>query len=64
MLQKNQRKKAFHTALIITPPLELIEPIQKIRKSNDKAYERWMPHINLVFPFFDPLNFEEAFLLL
>jgi hypothetical protein len=47
-------QKAFHSALIITPPLELIQPIQDIRKLHDKAYDRSMLHVNLAFPFFYP----------
>jgi 2'-5' RNA ligase len=33
--------------------------IQSIRKLNDKAYQRWMPHINLEFPFIDDVYFDE-----
>jgi poly(A) polymerase len=59
---------------VIIPPDEIWEPIQQIRKQNDKAYERWysmnfknivhlivrMPHINLLFPFIIPENFQFA----
>ena len=51
------QKKVFHTALIMAPPPDVIESIQKIRQEHDKAYERWMPHINLAFPFFDVNEF-------
>jgi hypothetical protein len=60
MDQSSPSKKVFHTALIIAPPASLIEPIQKIRKEHDKAYDRWMPHVNLAFPFFDPVDFGVA----
>ena len=51
-------KKVFHTALIISPPAELSDQIQAIRKVNDSAFARWMPHINLSFPFLPPDEFE------
>lgn len=55
------KKKVFHTALVITPPLNCIEKIQEIRKVHDKAYERWMPHVNMAFPFFDPVDFDSVY---
>lgn len=35
------------SAVILMPPKELWAPIQAIRSVHDKAYERWMPHINM-----------------
>ena len=46
-------KLVYHTALCIIPPGNSCEQIQKIRKKHDAAFERWMPHINLAFPFVD-----------
>eukprot|EP00754_Rhynchopus_humris_P051265 Rhum_TRINITY_DN9443_c0_g1::Rhum_TRINITY_DN9443_c0_g1_i1::g.33345::m.33345 len=43
--------KDHANALIIMPPLELWAPIQALRKAHDPAVKRWMPHINLVWPF-------------
>ena len=43
--------KDHANALIIMPPLELWGPIQALRKAHDPAVKRWMPHINLVWPF-------------
>ena len=41
-----------HTsAVVICPPTSTWEPIQRIRAVNDKSYTRWMPHINLLYPF-------------
>jgi RNA 2',3'-cyclic 3'-phosphodiesterase len=57
-------KKAFHTALIISPPPILWSQFQKIRQIHDSAYERWMPHINLAFPFVDPNDFDNAYEIL
>jgi 2'-5' RNA ligase len=39
------------TALCLIPPENVWEQIQSIRSVHDKAYARWMPHINLIYPF-------------
>jgi 2'-5' RNA ligase len=49
--------KDVKTAIIIMPPKEVWEQIQSIRKEHDSAYVRWMPHINLMFPFVTIDNF-------
>ena len=46
------------TALCIIPPEGVWTPIQAIRSRFDKAYPRWMPHINLIYPFVSEENFE------
>jgi len=43
--------KVYTTACVIVPPKEFSEPIQEIRKKFDKQFKRWMPHINLIYPF-------------
>ncbi|KAM3146191.1 hypothetical protein pb186bvf_001848 [Paramecium bursaria] len=53
-------KKVFHTAIVITPPIQFITEIQQIRQKYDKAYDRWMPHVNLTFPFFDVPQFDQS----
>lgn len=57
-------QKAYHTALVISPPPSLWEQIQSIRKFYDSAYERWMPHINMTFPFVTENDFDKAHELL
>lgn len=52
------KNKAYHTALVIIPPSELCSKIQSIRKIYDSAYDRWMPHINLCFPFIPTDEFD------
>ena len=64
MEAKVSGEKAFHTALIITPPKELYPPIQAIREKYDSAFERWMPHINMSFPFLPPNEFDVGHQLL
>jgi|GEM_PF-4369319 len=39
------------TALAFVIPLEFHDKINEIRSKNDKAFQRWMPHINFIFPF-------------
>ena len=46
------------TALCIIPPEHVWEQIQSIRSIHDKAYPRWMPHINFIYPFVPEGNFE------
>eukprot|EP01111_Echinosteliopsis_oligospora_P015876 TRINITY_DN6425_c0_g1_i1.p1 TRINITY_DN6425_c0_g1~~TRINITY_DN6425_c0_g1_i1.p1 ORF type:complete len:195 (-),score=38.10 TRINITY_DN6425_c0_g1_i1:16-558(-) len=44
-------KKVYTTAVILAPPQEKWAPIQHIRHRHDKSFVRWMPHVNLAFPF-------------
>ncbi|MEJ2279050.1 MAG: 2'-5' RNA ligase family protein [Candidatus Lokiarchaeota archaeon] len=43
--------KTHTSAVVIIPPKNKWEPIQKIRRQYDKKVDRWMPHINLLYPF-------------
>jgi 2'-5' RNA ligase len=40
------------------PEENLWGPIQEIRSIYDKSYERWMPHVNLIYPFVTYQHFE------
>ncbi|KAI5921673.1 hypothetical protein F4810DRAFT_328616 [Camillea tinctor] len=42
------------TALCIIPPADLCASIDRLRSIYDKAYEKWPPHVNLVYPFVHP----------
>ncbi|MEN8260178.1 MAG: 2'-5' RNA ligase family protein [Pseudomonadota bacterium] len=46
------------SALVIIPPNDVWGPIQAIRRRRDPSFRRWMPHINLLYPFVDPPLFE------
>jgi 2'-5' RNA ligase len=54
------QEKVFKSALVITPPQEMWGPIQALRSKHDKAFERWMPHVNLLYPFVPEAVFPEA----
>lgn len=43
--------KSHHTAVAVVPPEGVWEPIQEIRRRHDRQIHRWMPHINLLYPF-------------
>lgn len=47
----NGAECSTHTALVCIPPKKFWPRIEAIRKKNDGDFERWMPHINLFFPF-------------
>lgn len=46
------------SALVIIPPSDMLEQIQNIREIFDPAYERWMPHINIIWPFVPQSDFQ------
>jgi hypothetical protein len=43
--------KAHTAAVCIAPPYACWAPIQDARCFSDKSFVRWMPHINLLYPF-------------
>ncbi|MBI2311824.1 MAG: 2'-5' RNA ligase family protein [Betaproteobacteria bacterium] len=56
--RKEQRQPRRHepvrthkTALVIVPPESAWEAIQAIRLAHDPKFRRWMPHVNLLYPF-------------
>jgi len=44
-------EKTNTAALVLIPPREIWEPIQRIRRVHDRHFERWMPHVSLLYPF-------------
>jgi poly(A) polymerase len=52
--------KVHRSALCIIPPCHTWPAIQAIRKHNDKSFERWAPHINLLYPFLPDSEFATA----
>lgn len=57
-----QAQPTYHSALVWIPPQ--IENIQEIRALHDSKYERWLPHITLIYGFISEALFEEAAVLI
>ena len=55
----NKFKETYTTALTVIIPEEHVAKINKIRRVHDKAYPRWMPHINLIYPFIGSEHFDD-----
>src|SRR5262245_53225585 len=53
-------EKTHHTAVAIVPPEAEWEPIQEIRRRHDRQVNRWMPHVNLLYPFRPRAEFQEV----
>ncbi|MBI4878820.1 MAG: 2'-5' RNA ligase family protein [Planctomycetes bacterium] len=51
-------RKTHKSALCLIPPEGTWEPIQAIREVHDRQFERWMPHVNLLYPFLPAREFE------
>lgn len=56
--------KTHRTAVVALPPEAVWEPIQALRRKYDRQFFRWMPHINLLYPFLPPAGFPTALPLL
>lgn len=53
-------KKVHTSAVCVIPPKSLWRRIQSIRKEHDKGFARWMPHINVLYPFYADDNDGDA----
>ena len=51
---------SYDTALCLVPPQHLWPSIDRLRMLYDKAYEKWPPHVNLVYPFVVPESLSSA----
>ena len=56
--------KTHTTAVVLIPPETVQPPIQAIRRIHDRNFERWMPHITLLYPFAARRDFAEITLAL
>ena len=54
------RLSSTQTALALIAPLHLQPEINSIRKIHDKAFKKWEPHINILYPFVDPSHLTDA----
>ncbi len=51
--------KTHTTAVVLIPPEAIQPPIQAIRSIHDRNFERWMPHITLLYPFAPQQDFQD-----
>jgi poly(A) polymerase len=47
-------------AVVLIPPDEVWPAIEALRSKHDRNYERWMPHVTLLYPFVPEEHFAEA----
>jgi 2'-5' RNA ligase len=52
--------KTHQTSVVAIPSGAIWEPIQAIRREHDRQLHRWMPHINLLYPFYPRDQFQAA----
>jgi poly(A) polymerase len=52
--------KVVTSSIVIIPPEQTWGQIQDIRRLHDKSFERWMPHINLLYPFVPKVQFSSV----
>lgn len=52
--------KVYHSAVVLCPPVEAWTPIQNIRKKYDRNFRRWMPHLTLLYPFYEKEQFDDV----
>lgn len=52
--------KSHLSAVVVIPPETAWGPIQAIRRHHDRQVDRWMPHLNLLYPFVPAEHFVEA----
>ena len=57
---KDMPSKTHRTSVVAIPPQEVWEPIQVIRRQHDRQIHRWMPHVNLLYPFVPREQFDLA----
>ncbi|MEO1430386.1 MAG: poly(A) polymerase [Cyanobacteria bacterium J06633_8] len=50
----------YQSAIVIIPPEDIFLAIQTIRQRYDARFERWMPHINLIYGFLPESYFDRA----
>lgn len=52
--------KTHRSAIVLIPDESIWEPIQRIRRQHDRQFQRWMPHVTLLYPFRPSEAFEQA----
>jgi len=54
------RLTSTQTALALILPKRLCSEINSLRRVYDKSYSKWTPHINILYPFVEPLSLPGA----
>jgi len=49
--QRDREAWSHRTAVVFIPPVEAWPPLQAIRRVHDRQFQRWMPHVTLLYPF-------------
>ncbi|PAA47732.1 hypothetical protein BOX15_Mlig019835g1, partial [Macrostomum lignano] len=55
-------KKTHQSAIVLMPPADtsVYQAVQDVRRQHDRQFHRWMPHINLSYPFYEPDQMDSA----
>jgi 2'-5' RNA ligase len=56
--------KSTKTALAILLPAAIQPEVNALRRVHDKAYHKWSPHINILYPFVEPSSLSAAIAIL
>ncbi|QSQ16908.1 poly(A) polymerase [Myxococcus landrumensis] len=55
---RSAARLVHQTAVVLIPPEAAWPPIQALRKKHDAKFERWMPHVTLLYPFLPEEDFD------
>ena len=53
-------RKTHTTAVVLIPPHDIWPSIQELRRTHDRNFTRWMPHITMLYPFAEREDFPAA----
>lgn len=59
ILNFQTRSISHRSAFALIPPVDQWASIEPLRQKYDPSYERWPPHINVLWPFFDLTDSED-----
>lgn len=59
-LQDRERLTSHRTALVLLPPEAAWGPVQRLRRAFDDRFDRWPPHVTLLYGFVPPADLDDA----